>query len=99
MLCTREPIYSVGDTVYIVDKPYSECPFSWVGLMSCYCGKPATITEVLLELEWGETNEEGYRIDTDNGEVVWCANCFEPAGPDIEESHESIDVLLGGVAV
>lgn len=99
MVCTREPIYRVGDTVRIVDKPYSDCPFSWVGAMSHYCGYNATIEEVLLELEWGETNEEGYRIDTDNGEFVWCANCFEPAGADIEESDANLEILFGGVAL
>lgn len=98
MVCTREPIYRVGDTVRIVDKPYADCPFSWVGAMSRYCGHCATIEEVLLELDWGETNEEGYRIDTDDGEFVWCANCFEPIGADIEESDVSLEVLLGGVS-
>lgn len=100
MIYTRKPIYSVGDVVRIVDKPYSDCPFSWVGRMSCHCGKLATITEVLLELEFGKTGEEGYRIDTDDGEFMWCANCFEQVGADIEESDESIDdVLFGGVIV
>lgn len=99
MVCTREPIYRVGDTVRIVDEPYADCPFSWVGAMSDYCGKLATITEVLLELEWGETNEEGYRIDTDDDNFVWCANCFEPIEEDIKESDANLDVLFGGVAV
>lgn len=99
MVCTREPIYSVGNIVRIVEKPYSDCPFSWVGAMSAYCGKLATITEVLLELEWGNTNEEGYRIDTDDGEFVWCATCFEPIEADIQESDANLDVLFGGVAV
>lgn len=51
MVCTREPIYRVGDTVRIVDKPYADCPFSWVDAMSRYCGHCATIEEVLLELD------------------------------------------------
>lgn len=99
MVCTREPIYRVGDKVRIVDKPYADCPFSWVGAMNRYCGHCATIEEVLLELEWGATNEEGYRIDTDEGEFVWCATCFEPVDEDIEESDVNLEVLLGGVAV
>ena len=99
MVCTREPIYSVGDIVRIVEKPYSDCPFSWVRAMNAYCGKLATIEEVLLELDWGDTNEEGYRIDTDEGEFVWCATCFEPVETDIKESDSNLDVLFGGAAV
>lgn len=93
MQCTREPIYKVGDVVQIVDKPYLKCPCTWVRTMDKYCGRIATITEVVLELPWGTAKEEAYRIDVDSRKHAWCANCFI-FEPDLEESVIDPSVLF-----
>lgn len=86
--------YDVGDIVRIVDKPYRECVFSWVGSMDKYCSRTAKITGT--HGTWkGET---AYTIDIDDGEHSWCAHCFMPkAGPDFEQADDSELMTLFGM--
>ena len=36
--------FFVGDKVRVVDEPYEDCPFTWVGGMTTMCGEIVTIT-------------------------------------------------------
>lgn len=82
-----------GDLVRIVSTPYMACPFTWIGGMTQYCGKPARIHSVM----WSERYKSHYyRIDTDDGRHMWCQNCFETIDEEkeIAESSYDLDVLL-----
>lgn len=89
---TREPHprFNIGDVVRIVDKPYHDCPFTWIDAMSDYCGEETTITDVY----WFESSKtHGYSLDCDDGYCTWCENCFEPE-LDIEESDSDPNILF-----
>jgi hypothetical protein len=54
----------------------------------------------ILSCDWDSSHRTyQYRLEIDNGRWVWSDKCIAPAGQDIEESDESIDILLGGAAV
>lgn len=90
----RNPVYCIGDAVRVVDKPYVDCPFSWVDAMDDFCGREAKVLDTI----WFESHERyGYIIDIDDGEHTWCAKCLDGVHPDIEESDANISILLGGV--
>lgn len=83
--------YNAGDIVRIVDKPYYECPFTWVEPMSVFCGQVTTIRGV----HW--SNRLGcwsYYLDADDGMYSWCENCLMAAS-EIEDTA-FIAVLCGG---
>lgn len=84
------PKYKKGDVVQVVDEPYVDCPFEWIGEMDECCGRVATITGV----SWNEWHKDwGYSIDIDDYLCTWCENCFV-AFTDIEESDVDINTLF-----
>ena len=46
-----QPKFKKGDIVRVVDEPYEDCPFEWIGEMDDYCGQTAVITSVTWT-EW-----------------------------------------------
>ena len=86
----KQPKYQIGEAVRIVDTPYMDCPFTWVGCMNDFCGKEATI----VDLYWNENRKTyGYMIDLDNYSCTWCENCFV-IDQDLEESDADLAVLF-----
>lgn len=86
------PKFNVGDIVRVVDEPYDDCPFLWVPSMTEYCGKEVTIASV------GDSGEDLYRIEEDDGYCAWCENCFVPVSiePDFEPaSIDELQIFLG----
>ena len=82
--------YTKGDIVRVVDEPYKDCPFEWIGEMDDYCGQTATITSVTWN-KWAKA--WGYSIDIDEYCCTWCEDCFVPES-DIEESDADISLLI-----
>lgn len=85
-----KPRYQKGDIVRVVDEPYDDCPFEWIGEMDDYCGQTATITSATWN-EWA--GAWGYAIDIDEYCCTWCENCFI-VDSDIEESDSDIKMLF-----
>ena len=93
MVKLAEPKFKVGDTVVVVDTPYEACPFDWTEDMDELCGEETTITRV----DWYDSHKAyGYHISGDDGNFVWCENCFMKDEPDLTASDTDISVLLGG---
>lgn len=87
-----EPKYHVGDIVTITE--FTDCPFGWDDWgMDDYVDERTTIRDIF----WDEHYKTyGYYVDADDGEYVWCENCFEFPGinEEIEESDADISVLF-----
>ena len=77
-----ESKYQIGDVVRVVDTPYKDCPFGWVGDMDECCSREATIEYVYWD---NGRNIYGYIIDIDDYNCIWCENCFI-VDQDLEES-------------
>lgn len=89
-----EPKYHVGDIVTITE--FTDCPFGWDDWgMDDFVDEEATITHIAWNADH-RTYE--YYVDVDDGDYMWCENCFVPA-PDIAESEMSIESLFGGLPV
>lgn len=87
--------FNVGDVVYVVDKPYTKCPFHWAPRMSKHCGAQAVIKSKRY-VESAETY--CYTIDLDDGDCWWCGNCFQPIEDGLEDTvttDEELYNLLG----
>lgn len=65
----------MGDVVTVVINPYEKCPFTWVSEMTAMCGHTATIIEKEF---YSNEDTYGYRIQEDDGNCIWCGNCFLP---------------------
>lgn len=85
-----QPRFKKGDIVRVVDEPYEDCPFEWIGEMDDYCGQTAVITSVTWN-EWA--GAWGYAIDIDEYCCTWCENCFTE-DHDIEESDADVTTLF-----
>lgn len=68
--------FFVGDTVRVVDKPYTDCPFTWVSDMTKMCGKIVTITR-----KEKDTNKGTPYYNIRGSQWNWCGNCFVPLEP------------------
>lgn len=90
-----EPKYQVGDIVQVVVEPYLDCPFTWAPAMSNFCGCTAVITEAPCH-HWLSDEICGYRIDLDDGQCVWCENCFEPVQEIVESQDDVYALMCGG---
>lgn len=74
--------FKKGDIVRVVDEPYEDCPFEWIGEMDDCCGKEAVITDMIW---FGHRGIWGYYLDIDEYDCKWCENCFV-VEPDLVES-------------
>lgn len=85
-------MFNVGDRVRIVDQPYFDCPFTWVGAMTEYCGMEVTITEAGYGIAEWVPEVYGYRVD--DMFFVWCENCFAQIEQDfpVASFDEIIDL-------
>lgn len=92
---TKFKEFFVGDKVRVVDKPYTDCPFTWVSDMTTMCGKTATITS--------KNQSHGTYAYTISGSTwTWCGNCFVPLEPEeelpeIEDESFLKAIRMGGV--
>ena len=77
--------WNVGDVVRIVDAPYEECPFTWVGTMNKYCSRGASICKKRFSEQY---NTYQYIIDIDDGDHYWCGNCFKAVYKEEEATFE-----------
>ena len=83
--------FNEGDIVKVVERPYLDCPCGWADEMDDYCGMLVTITGASIN----SRGEQRYYIEEDDGEFVWCENCFEYVDiADIVESDADICILL-----
>lgn len=88
--------WNVGDIVRVVDKPYRECPASWVPEMDDACGHEVEITYADMRIK---NNGETWQIccckptdpETDMGAFHWnfCSECFVSVVPDFEAAPEA----------
>lgn len=74
--------FEIGDIVTVVDRPYRYCPFSWATTMDQYLSSQAVIVDKVISASSGTF---GYRIDIDDGDHVWCGNCFQPKFVESED--------------
>lgn len=86
----KETKFYVGQRVKVVDEPYYPCEYIWVESMTAYCGKDVTIVRVMEEYGVGD----GYWIAEDDGNCVWCENCFEEIAPELEIGFDDIFGML-----
>ena len=85
-----QPRFKKGDIVRVVDEPYEDCPFEWIGEMDDCCGKEAVITDTI----WvGHRGIWGYYLDIDEYDCTWCENCFADDS-EIEESDADVTTLF-----
>lgn len=85
-----KPRYQKGEIVRVVDEPYEDCPFEWIGAMDDCCGHEARIVDV----SWiGRFGAYGYSIDIDECDCIWCENCFV-VEPDLQESEFNPSILF-----
>ena len=88
--------FEIGDEVVIVDEPYDNCPFGWVGAMDCHCSEET----VILSKTWScSENTYKYEIEADNGFCWWCGNCFKSKERDTEFEAVDRNDLLGLLGV
>lgn len=88
-----EPRFKAGEFVTVVQTPYTDCPFFWIGNMDKYCGYETRIASVT----WlSDSKRYKYNIEADGCRFAWCENCFETPGTntEIEESDFDISVLF-----
>lgn len=86
-----DPIFNVGDVVKIVDTPFYECPFGWVGSMTSVCGRECTITEV----GWHPSKRHHYYRTNRLPNIMWCKDCLEEIDQtNLEESDFDIETLF-----
>lgn len=78
------PRFQVGDNVRVVDKPYINCPFVWIGEMTLFCGK-----EVQIRYAWWSGGKNAYAYEIDGSSCIWCANCFDETANTIPEQTEA----------
>lgn len=83
--------FRVGDRVLIVSA--KNCIYGCNEVMPSYIGCEGTV--IARERDY---DKYGYRLDVDDSRFLWCDKCLEAAAPqaDIEESDESMSILLGG---
>lgn len=84
------PAYQVGDVVRVVDTPYLECPFTWVGHMDQYCGCECTVREV--GYSWlNKTYKYCLERNGDNilSHIKWCSGCLTPVVEEFSEPSPS----------
>lgn len=78
------PRFHVGDYVRVVDNPYYDCPFGWIGEMTLFCGK-----EVQIRRVWWVLARNRYAYEIEGSLCVWCVNCFNEIADTIPEQTES----------
>ncbi len=85
--------FNVGDHVTIVDEPYMGCPADWTPGMSNYCSKDVVIKEKIPDYFRGAYC---YKIDADNCQHNWYAECFKQVDPpdfEVASEEEMLDML------
>lgn len=88
--------FNVGDTVQVVDEPYTACPFHWVSRMNQYLGKTVTIRAK----EWATgAGTYMYGIEEDKRTFNWCGNCFQAISEDIPDIDEASFLSVIGLAI
>lgn len=78
------PRFHIGDYVRVVDSPYTNCPFSWIGEMTQFCGKEVRIIDA-----WWSFDKNTYTYQIEGSSCYWCANCFNEIADTIPEQTES----------
>ncbi len=78
------PRFHVGDYVRVVDSPYNNCPFGWIGEMTRFCGE-----EVQIRDAWWVPDKRTYAYTVEGSGCAWCVNCFNEIADTIPEQTES----------